>query len=422
MNIFRDPLDSITSSDVEQVCTDEVSEGLQLELKSDLPTRTSRPDDWHTGGNFGEFARNQVAEEIIAFANTIGGVVLIGIEETTDHPHRAARPRPLPRVHELARRLRQAVHDIVDPPLPLLEAEGVDLDGGGGVVIMRVAPSRRKPHRHQANKEVYIRRADESVRIGMREIQELTIRSVAEVARVDEVIEEGRERFRSDLSDWTRLNEPTGGTRIPGGGVHIVGIPTTSFDLGRVTGRDELHPSATTLRARLGSSVYPCNWPAAKTLDWKAALRSVTAHVRSKNVLASYLLQTDGVCELRFFYGNDENRQGLYANWLVAALAFMLNWIEVIRRAGQSVGAEFALAPAICVIGSEAILAEYGVQNFRDAYGTRLPVGFHKFPTLSVGRPDDFLNLIARFDEDVWNLAGVDIRNVGMPVFEFGNE
>jgi hypothetical protein len=78
----------------------------------------------------------------------------------------------------------------------------------------------------------------------------------------------------------------------------------------------------------------------------------------------------------------------------------------------QSVGAEFALAPGICVIGSEAILAEYGVQNFRDACGTRLPVGFHKFPTLSVGRPDDFLNLIARFDEDVWNLAGVDIRNV----------
>jgi hypothetical protein len=60
MNIFRDPLDSITSSDIEQVCTDEVSEGLQLELKSDIPTRTGRPDDWHIGG---EYARNQLGQE-----------------------------------------------------------------------------------------------------------------------------------------------------------------------------------------------------------------------------------------------------------------------------------------------------------------------------------------------------------------------
>jgi hypothetical protein len=118
MNIFRDPLDSITSSDIEQVRIDEVSEGLQLDLKSDLPSRTGRPDDWHTGGNFSEFARNQIAEEVVAFANTMGGVVLIGIEESTDHPHRATKTHPVPRVHELARRLRQAVHDIIDPPLP----------------------------------------------------------------------------------------------------------------------------------------------------------------------------------------------------------------------------------------------------------------------------------------------------------------
>src|SRR6516164_8338426 len=139
MTIFRAPINTITDKDIAQLCTDAVSEGLELELKSDLPSRSGQRDGWHAGQAFGDYARNQIAEEIIAFANTAGGVVLIGINETTDHPHRADRPNPLPRVHELARRLRQAVYDIVDPPLPLLEAEGVDMGAGSGVVVMRVA-------------------------------------------------------------------------------------------------------------------------------------------------------------------------------------------------------------------------------------------------------------------------------------------
>jgi hypothetical protein len=420
MNIFRDPLDNITRPGIEQICSDEVSEGLQLELKSDLPTRIGRPDEWHSGGSFGEFARNQLAEEVVAFANTMGGVILVGIEESPDHPHRAAKPRPVPRVNELARRLRQAVHDIVDPPLPLLEAWGIDMGGGSGVVVMRVAPSRRKPHRHQVNKEVFIRRADETVRIGMREIQELTIRSVAEVTRIDDVIEERRQKFHQDLSDWRRLTERGWEASFPGGGLHIIGIPTTSFELGRVAGRADLLPSAPVLKARFGPNVHTCTWPAAKPLNWKTALRSVTAEVRNEKALAAYVLQSDGVCELSFFYTNTDYRQGLYASWLVAALAYMLNWIEIIRRGAENVGTEFALAPAIDVVGADAILAEFGVNNFAEAYGTRIAPAFHKLPIMSVGGPTEFLGLIAQFNEDVWNLAGVDIRPVGLPVFEFG--
>jgi predicted HTH transcriptional regulator len=183
MNVFRDPVTAITASDIEQLCTAGASENVELELKADLPTKFGKRDEWHNGGSFGDFARNRIAEEIVAFANTLGGVLLLGIEETTDHPHRAAKPNPSPRVHELAPRRRQAVHDIVDPPLPLLEAEGIASEGGSGVVLMRVAASRRKPHRHRVNLEVFIRRADESVKIGMREIQELTIRSAADATR-----------------------------------------------------------------------------------------------------------------------------------------------------------------------------------------------------------------------------------------------
>jgi hypothetical protein len=91
MRILRDPLNTITAPDIVQLCDDQAAEGTELELKQALPSRAGRQDPWHTGGAIGEYARNEIAEEIVAFANTLGGVVLIGIEETTDHPKRAAR-------------------------------------------------------------------------------------------------------------------------------------------------------------------------------------------------------------------------------------------------------------------------------------------------------------------------------------------
>src|ERR1700704_4742865 len=170
MPILPETLEATTASNIQQLCADQASEGTELELKSDLPTRDGRLDAWHTGGSIGDYARNEIAEEIIAFANTVGGVLCLGIKETADHPKRADTPNPMPRVHDLARRLRQAVYGIIDPPLPVLEATGVELQSGSGVVLLRVPSSRRRPHRHQVSKEVFVRRNDETVRITMREI------------------------------------------------------------------------------------------------------------------------------------------------------------------------------------------------------------------------------------------------------------
>jgi predicted HTH transcriptional regulator len=38
----------------------------------------------------GRVARDDIAKEIVAFANAYGGVIIIGIDETDDHPKRAA--------------------------------------------------------------------------------------------------------------------------------------------------------------------------------------------------------------------------------------------------------------------------------------------------------------------------------------------
>lgn len=240
MRILHEPLDAISADDICQLCSDAVSEGTEIELKADLPCKDGRlQDPWHSGQSFGEYARNQIAEEVVAFANTLGGVVCVGIAETQDHPKRAATPNPIPRVHDLARRLRQAVYDVIDPPLPMLEAVGVELiPNASGIVVIRVPQSRRRPHRHAVSKEVFVRRADETVRVSMREVQELTIQSMAEASRVETAIERRRERFLNATHTWLQPRDNV----TWGGGLHILGIPTTSVDLIRVVGRPEITP------------------------------------------------------------------------------------------------------------------------------------------------------------------------------------
>jgi Putative DNA-binding domain len=419
MRILREPIESITAQDVQQLCADQVSEGSEIELKADLPSKDGLgKDSWHTGKSVGQYARNEIAEEIIAFANTFGGVVCIGINETKDHPKRAANPNPLPRVHDLARQLRQAVYDIIDPPLPILESWGIDLGSGCGVVLLRVSPSRRRPHRHQANKEVFIRRSDESVRLSMREIQELTIHAVSEAAKIDTTIAERRGEHRKDVLQFLESTRSPQ-ERIWGGGLQFFAMPTSSFDLGRVVGRPELTNLSSTVIADFSAAKYPCAWPHATTLEWRPGLRRISAEKRVSERKTDYSLLTSGACEISFSFKATDDRPGLFAGWLVGGLGAMLGWIERIRAEGRST-VEFALAPQLSIFGKSISLCRYGSSSFAEGHATTLPPGFHEFPIMSVGPVEEFPKLLLRFDEDFWNLGGYDTQRTA-PSFTFGN-
>jgi hypothetical protein len=72
MGIFGGELAALKAQDVIQLCADAVQEGTEVEYKSDLPVKGGKAlDAWHTGGAVGEYARNAIAEEITAFANTV---------------------------------------------------------------------------------------------------------------------------------------------------------------------------------------------------------------------------------------------------------------------------------------------------------------------------------------------------------------
>src|SRR5262249_21135016 len=154
MSLFRTPLSSLTRGDLERLITGRVSEDQGVEFKQDLPTNKSS-DPWHQEQReMGEKAKIEIVAELIAMANTAGGTLLLGIEESREKPPRAAAIRALPKCHDLADRFRDVCRDLVEPRFPSLEIVGVDTEAdGSGVVVFQVGMSASAPHRHSKTKE-----------------------------------------------------------------------------------------------------------------------------------------------------------------------------------------------------------------------------------------------------------------------------
>src|SRR5438034_4312680 len=136
--MFPTRLSEVTATEIYALISEEVSEGSGIEFKRELPAKNP-PDAWMNGGKIGDEARDQLAAEIIAFANTDGGTLVLGLGEDSTTKKAVAPIHPLPKCKEAANSLFQSISSRVEPRLPMLECVGVvtEQDGTSGVVIMR---------------------------------------------------------------------------------------------------------------------------------------------------------------------------------------------------------------------------------------------------------------------------------------------
>jgi hypothetical protein len=187
-DLFARPIDQIEFREIEELVSKQVEEGIRLEFKKTLSTNDGQPDRWMRGqSSIGRVARNDIAKEVVAFANAYGGVVIIGVDETDDHPKRArqlACPQ-IPHVAECAEQLARALRGIVDPPLPMLEVRGIASGASGeGVVVIRVGPSPSAPHGFGEPPLTYVRHGSESKPLSMRELQSMFFERRTRLERV----------------------------------------------------------------------------------------------------------------------------------------------------------------------------------------------------------------------------------------------
>ncbi len=178
MGFSEHSIDELTKDDIDQLINDQVVEDSSIEFKREV--------EIDSAGRVRDGSRNDIAREIVAFANSDGGTLIIGIEESDDDPKRAVGIKPIVNCHDLAERLRRAVYEIIEPKLPIFHSRAIEIaDEGTGVIVFVIPHSRRAPHRVESLRDCFRRIGSESRKMTMREIQELTLAVAAEGDRLN---------------------------------------------------------------------------------------------------------------------------------------------------------------------------------------------------------------------------------------------
>jgi hypothetical protein len=213
-SMFPTKLSDVTAAEVLALFEAEVSEGLDLEFKRSLPARNGA-DPWMAGGRIGDEAKDHLTREIIAFANTDGGTLILGVDEDPTSKRAIAPLRPIPRCKEAANNLYQSIGQRVEPRFPTFECEGVvtESDGTSGVIIMRTLPSYLAPHRHTQDRHCYVRRNDASEPMSMAEIHEKTKRIANSMKDVDRSFTESADRFYKWIPADFQATHPVNGVQ-----------------------------------------------------------------------------------------------------------------------------------------------------------------------------------------------------------------
>ena len=237
----------LTPADIDRLIAEETPEDNELEYKETLPAGgNGNPDPWVGGGNrIGDRARNELLEEIIAFANAYGGTLVLGVAETKEKPPRAEKVVPLPRCVELAERLRLQCRDCIEPQVVLIEVLGIPTEtDGAGVVVVRVPRSLAGPHRHTVTRECYARRADRSEKMTMREIRDLTLQIDRGAATLEARFENRRNSFDADFQSRT----------VAGTAICMTAIPTQPLQLEHVHKNPLVEPPCIRFAAKMGGA------------------------------------------------------------------------------------------------------------------------------------------------------------------------
>ena len=421
ISVLSKPLDQIGPGDVQELIDSEVPEGEQIEFKEALSTRGGSHDRWLTHGDrIGERARNELLEEVVAFANAYGGALVLGIAESEANPPIAAGTSPIPRCAELAERLKLVFRDCVEPQIPRVEIVAVptEEDGDGGVVVIRTGRSRMAPHRVKPTRKCPIRRADRCEEMTMREIQDLTMNLARGLERLERRLARRSERF---ADEFECLDTPDDAV-----GIRVTALPVgEDIQFDRVYGEDKLYEPWHKVSLYIDDSPVRFEFPWWET-SWRPMLRSARAECfgrPSGAQLEMYReIHCDGLVEIGLVdcrVQSEGTKYGskIFCEWMMIVFANLLVWADRVRNEAAAPTVNFAVEVEISVRGENASIVGYGRNDFFQPYGTPdLGTGSVKYPGEALGEPryslgeaDGIPDLIALFERDFWNSIGHDV-------------
>lgn len=398
--MFAKRLSEVTAQDVRDVVERRVPEGIEVELKAAFD---GNPGDRN--------ARDDIAKEIIAFANAYGGTLLVGISEAD---RSAAAIVPIPACKDVADRLARAIPDLVEPRLPGFECEGVvtEDDGSGGVVILRVPASFLGPHRHtirpsSTSGQVYVRRNTESLTASMREIHDLVLNQARGGDRLLDMRAKAYQRFDDERRRFTFPN----GSQFSGteAAFVVVAVPIARLQVPDLIGKIGAERQPLTFRVLDPRGNYGIGVPVRGSRSWSPRLRGIRAVTTNSDIGSAFDLGDDGVVTTGFWYSPPTSRveQGtppFFLSWLMATAASVLVRLEWARRRAAYPDAQYVLTARLTLSGTWLM----GLSDDPDGSGrvpmdgaSRIDVPEHLIEGIA-----GFHDMMLSFERDLVNASG----------------
>jgi hypothetical protein len=132
MEPFNKPLSEITIDDINIIVRDKVPESRSLDYKRELPPLT-------------EAGNKELLKDISAFANTVGGYLIYGVDEEEGVPTEILGVE-VENFDELKQRFENLLRTGVDPVIRGVDFHTVDVNGTRKVVIIKIPRSIARPH------------------------------------------------------------------------------------------------------------------------------------------------------------------------------------------------------------------------------------------------------------------------------------
>ena len=320
------------------------AESLTLEFKADLSSKKGGRHPWHDGGHIDPHARDKIAAEIVAFANSWGGTLVLGAVEAGT-PRVCTELNPLPRVSELAQQLDDALSGVIEPPLPSMACHAVATPDGNntGVVLIRVPRSALAPHGFGAPAESYVRRGTRADPMSMSDIQNSFWDSRTRAERITEK-RKGADRYLHKRV----MNDPEMLRVNPAGGVFArysayphdnLGIQFDTTEMwAKLLRPTEKHAYNGEVSAPFGAGV----------IDWRPepVAHGIRNFSRGSRSSALWQLGEDGSVDVWGLCASkptDTGIQVVWPQWFVTTLGQILIIAEHLRRKARKPGVPYEI-------------------------------------------------------------------------------
>lgn len=401
--MFPPDLRQTTKAHLEAMIAAGVAEHQSLEFKRSLPNKDGAIDPWMTGGAVGNAAKNKLAEAVCALANGDGGHLLLGMDETESNPSRAHALVPLPRIGDLAERLRQHALEVIEPPLSHLEVVPVPTDSDDtGVIVYHVLSSARAPHRVRTTGKVMIRRGPASRELTMREIQDLTLQRAGSIEQRLSRLERGADTFAQRVQP--------GQIRVrPRVGIRVAAMPFAALTIPDLVTEAVGFPYFRRLHATFDNAGPSRELPLPlDELEYRPIMRGMELRRREADVDIIAQATQDGVVEYTYLESNPRSHSDaptLSPDWLIGLLANALFTVQHLRLVAAAPSAEYAVE--IQIVSSRQPIGLRTFSWISQGPATRMHIPENlRFYTFTLGPISELDAMATRVATDVFNAAG----------------